>query len=242
MTGGDEVPELDLHDDGLGSDPARGLWGIYAVAVWAIAFFAPILVGFVVLAVGGDAVMAGAASTPIVGVLLASGTVWATRRLQIPLAAIGWRRPDNFVRDGLLAVGVAVAVIGVDVLNSLVLSALGLPTDTLAPFRDLLASPFLIVMLLLGAVVAAPFGEEMYFRGMLLSMFGVRMRRWVAICAAALLFTVAHFSTLSAWAPLFVFALMLGWLRVHTRSLFAPILAHLLNNVITVTFLIAGAV
>lgn len=239
---GDESPELDLRDDGLGSDPARGMWGIYAVAVWAIAFFSPILVGFVVLAVGGDALTASAASTPIVGVLLASGTVWATRKLAVPLTSIGWCRPDNPVRDSLLAVGVAVAVIGVDFLNSFVLTTLGLPTDTLGPFRDYLTSPFLVVMLVLGAVVAAPIGEEMYFRGLLLSCFDVRMRRWVAICVAALLFTVAHYSTLSAWAPLFVFALMLGWLRLRTGSLFAPILAHLLNNVITVTFLLTGAV
>lgn len=239
---GDEGPELDLRDDGLGSDPARGLWGIYAVAVWAIAFFSPILIGFVVLAVGGDALTAGAASTPIVGVLLASGTVWATRKLGVPLASIGWSRPQQPVRDSLLAVGVALAVIGVDLLNSYVLTTFGLPTDTLGPFRDYLSSPFLVVMLVLGAVIAAPFGEEMYFRGLLLSCFDVRMRRWVAIAVAALLFTVAHYSTLSAWAPLFVFALMLGWLRLRTGSLFAPILAHMLNNVITITFLLTGTV
>lgn len=238
--GADDRAEFDLRDDGLGSDPARGMWGIYAVGVWAIAFFSPILVGFVVLAVGGDAVAASAASTPIVGILLASGTVWATRKLDIPLAGIGWRRPERIVRDSLLAVGVAVAVIGVDVLNSIVLDALGSSTDTLAPFRGFLGSPFLVAMLILGAVAAAPFGEEMYFRGLLLSMFDVRMRRWVAIVVAAVLFTVAHYTTLAAWAPLFAFALMLGWLRMRTGSLYAPILAHILNNAVTITVLLGG--
>lgn len=238
----DGEPEFDLRDDGLGADPARGTWGILAVAVWAIAFLSPILVGVVVMVAGGDAVTAAAASTPIVGILLASGTVWATRKLDLPLSAVGWRAPDRPVRDSLLAVAVAVAIIGVDYLNSLVLSALGASTDTLGPYRAFLDSPFLAVMLILGAVVAAPFGEEMYFRGLLLSMFDVRMRRWVAIAVAALLFTVAHYSTLSAWAPLFVFALMLGWLRLRTGSLYAPILAHLLNNAITITVLLAGLV
>lgn len=241
----EDEPEFDLRPepfggDGLGPDPARGLWGIYAVAVWAIAFFSPIVVGVVVLLVGGDAVAASAASTPIVGVLLASGTVWATRRLGLPLAAIGWRAPERYLRDTALAVAVAVVVIGVDLLNSVVLTALGLSSDTLGPYRDFLASPFLVTMLILGAVAAAPFGEEMYFRGLLLSMFDVRMRRWVAIVVAALLFTVAHYTTLSAWAPLFAFAVMLGWLRLRTGSLYAPILAHLLNNAITITVLLLG--
>lgn len=236
----DDPLRFDLRDDGLGSDPARGMWGIYAVVVWAIAFFSPIVVGLVVLAAGGDAVTASAASTPIVGVLLASGTVWATRRLHIPLASIGWRRPERVLRDSLLAVGVAVVVIGVDILNTAVLTALGASTDTLAPFRDFLGSPFLVVMLVLGAVAAAPFGEEMYFRGLLLSMFDVRMRRWVAIVVAAVLFTVAHYTTLAAWAPLFAFALMLGWLRLRTGSLYAPILAHALNNAVTIAVLLGG--
>ncbi|MFN8103532.1 MAG: CPBP family intramembrane glutamic endopeptidase [Acidimicrobiia bacterium] len=254
----EDEPEFDLRPepyggDGLGPDPARAMWGIYAVAVWAVAFFAPIMVVLVVLLVGAlasylhhpfaaaqAAAIAGAASTPIIGVLLASGTVWATRRLGLPLPAIGWRAPQRYVRDTALAVAVAVVVIGVDLLNSVVLTALGLSDDTLAPYRDFLGSPFLVTMLILGAVAAAPFGEEMYFRGLLLSMFDVRMRRWVAIVVAAMLFTVAHYTTLSAWAPLFAFAVMLGWLRLRTGSLYAPILAHLLNNAVTITVLLAG--
>lgn len=239
MTGDDE-PRFDLHDDGLGADPARGMWGIYAVMVWAVAFFSPIMVGFVVLAVGGDAAMATAASTPIVGVLLGSGAMWAAGKVGLPLSAIGWCRPERYLRDTALAVAVALVVIGVDVLNSIVLRALGASTDTLAPYRDFVSSPFLTTMLIIGAVAAAPFGEELYFRGLLLSMFAVRMRRWIAVVVAAVLFTVAHYTTLSAWAPLFVFALMLGWLRLRTGSLYASIVAHALNNVITITVLLLG--
>ena len=39
---------------------------------------------------------------------------------------------------------------------------------------------------------------------------------------------------------LFVFALMLGWLRLRTGSLYAPILAHLLNNAVTISVMLVG--
>jgi len=242
--GGDsqEIPRRDPRDFDIAGSSAEdripGLWVLLAVAVYGIAFFSPILVQVVVLVLGGDSVVAAGAATPIVGVLLASGSVWAVRKLGGSAADIGWRRSDNLLRDVLLAVAVAVAITAVAEGWDRLLSLLGAQADFLEPFRAFLASPFLVVMLAVGAVVTAPIGEELFFRGYILTLMSARTARWVSILLVALLFAVTHFSTVPAWPPLFAFGVMLGWLRLRTGSLVAPITAHLLNNLISVTLLI----
>lgn len=219
-------------------DPVPGLWVVLAVFVWGIAFVSPILIGFVVLALGGDALAAQAASMPMIGVLLASGSVWAARRCGRTPADIGWRRSRHLWRDLALAAAVALVVVVVAEGWDRILTLMGVTADFLEPYRALLASPFLTVMLVIGAVLTAPIGEEVFFRGFLLSMMSQRAARWTSILVVSFLFTISHFGSAAAWPPLFVFAVLLGWLRLRTGSLVAPIAAHVLNNLVSVTLLV----
>ncbi|MBI2857400.1 MAG: CPBP family intramembrane metalloprotease [Chloroflexi bacterium] len=84
--------------------------------------------------------------------------------------------------------------------------------------------------------VAGPIGEEVFFRGFLLG--GLAKKGTVfAILGSALIFAVFH-GAIGVIIPVVFAGLVLGWLYVRSGSLFAPALAHMLQN--TVAFASLG--
>lgn len=83
--------------------------------------------------------------------------------------------------------------------------------------------------LLIVAVVPA-IGEEWLFRGVLLKLFRqiTGNYHW-AIVISAFLFAALHLQFMS-FLPRFTLGLLLGYLFVITRNLWAPIFAHFVNN------------
>lgn len=99
---------------------------------------------------------------------------------------------------------------------------------------------------------SAPVFEELVFRGVVLSELltwthensesplGRRLRFWLSQCAAASLFVALHLPHWLShggwdWAathslPLFAFALVMGFVFAHTRSIWPCIGLHYLNN------------
>lgn len=90
------------------------------------------------------------------------------------------------------------------------------------------------VLLALLVVGVAPLVEELVFRGVLLSGLASRMPVWVAVAVSALIFGAAHLPDFGyAWYPvptLVLLGLVLGWLRVHSRSLWPSMVMHASNN------------
>jgi membrane protease YdiL (CAAX protease family) len=86
----------------------------------------------------------------------------------------------------------------------------------------------LALSVLLVALVA-PFAEELAFRGVVMPVLGSRWGMWPAIVGSSVIFAAYHFS---AWlfAPTFVLGIALGWLGWTRRSLWPPILLHVLYN------------
>ena len=89
--------------------------------------------------------------------------------------------------------------------------------------------------LLVIAIIPA-IGEELLFRGFLQQ----KMTQWlvkphVAIIITAILFSAIHMQ-FQGFLPRFALGLVLGYLFYWSSSLWLPILAHLLNNAMTVTF------
>ena len=82
-----------------------------------------------------------------------------------------------------------------------------------------------------GLLVAliGPVGEEVMFRGVLQQALAERIGQPVSILLTALLFTMFHVDVVM-FAPLLVLGLILGILRAAFRSLWAPILFHVVNN------------
>jgi sodium transport system permease protein len=81
--------------------------------------------------------------------------------------------------------------------------------------------------------------EELVFRGVLLQSLGRQMRGWQAVALSAAVFGAFHlsFETALRFLPTAFIGLLMGWVVWHSRSIFASMLMHLLNNSFVVAFL-----
>ncbi|MCZ4407885.1 CPBP family intramembrane metalloprotease [Cryomorphaceae bacterium 1068] len=97
-----------------------------------------------------------------------------------------------------------------------------------------------IVSLAINIVLVAllpALGEEMVFRGLLIPI----LRKWtgnvhVAVWTSAFLFSAMHFQ-FYGFLPRFVLGALLGYLFVWSKSIWAPVLAHFVNNALALFLL-----
>jgi membrane protease YdiL (CAAX protease family) len=108
---------------------------------------------------------------------------------------------------------------------------------------ELFDSALLVVLLGILSLGLAPIMEETFFRGFL---FGGLRGRWGLLGAAfasGLLFALAHFTGLSS-LPLLpaigIIGMLFAWAYYYTGSLFAPIGAHFLFNLVAFIFGVSG--
>lgn len=85
------------------------------------------------------------------------------------------------------------------------------------------------------AVLVAPPFEEFAFRGLLHSGFRTRLGPVAASIATAFLFAAFH-GNLDVVPVLFLFGLLLSWLRERTGGLTVPIAAHACYNAVQMAF------
>ncbi len=94
------------------------------------------------------------------------------------------------------------------------------------------------IMAVLSALLLAPVGEELFFRGILQTALkkaippqsGSMRHRWLAILITAALFGLMHYNVPQHVPPLIVFGFILGFLYERSGSLYVPILVHILFN------------
>jgi sodium transport system permease protein len=86
--------------------------------------------------------------------------------------------------------------------------------------------------------------EELVFRGVLLQSLGREMRGWHAVVLSAAVFGAFHlsFETALRFLPTAFIGLLMGWVVWHSRSLFASMLMHFVNNAFVVVLLWQPAV
>ncbi|ESA32381.1 abortive infection protein [Leptolyngbya sp. Heron Island J] len=95
------------------------------------------------------------------------------------------------------------------------------------------AAPELYRYLMLFVVlVFAPITEEFVFRGVLLQRWAVRWNLPVGVIMSSVLFGMLHINNPMG---LTMFGVIMALLYIRTRSLWVPIIAHALNNVVSVT-------
>lgn len=80
--------------------------------------------------------------------------------------------------------------------------------------------------------------EEVAFRGIIQHRFEAVLPPWIAMAAASVLFSAAHFTVLSA-PYLALLGMLLGWMKWKTGSLYPPMLAHFLHNYIVIRYFAA---
>jgi sodium transport system permease protein len=98
--------------------------------------------------------------------------------------------------------------------------------------------------LLFVAAVTPAVCEELVFRGVLLQSLSREERAWRAVLISAAVFGGFHLSFESAlrFLPTAWIGLLMGWVVWHSRSLFASMLMHFLNNAFVVVLLWQPAV
>lgn len=83
--------------------------------------------------------------------------------------------------------------------------------------------------------VLTPLAEELFFRGALMGWMMLRgFPRWSVILLPALLFTVMHLNPVGM-LPIFFLALLLGYLRWATGSLWPSVALHICNNLLVLS-------
>lgn len=86
------------------------------------------------------------------------------------------------------------------------------------------------VLFILPVVIIGPIGEELLFRGVVLPWFAEWMRPLLAILLSGALFAVLHLYYGPFVVVLLVHGVVLGWVRLRSRGLKAPIALHIANN------------
>ena len=196
----------------------------------------------------GDGALTGPQLTPLwlitllqvplwVGML--GAVVYAARKGRGIVADFGLRMEKRDVGVGL-AVGFLAQVVLIPLVYWPWLRLLGNP-DVSAAARSLTdrAEGAGIVLLVLLTVIGAPIVEELFFRGLLLRSLQRRLRPPLAIGAAAVLFSLAHFQVLQ-FPALVIFGAVAGVLAHRAQRLGPAIWAHVAFNATTVIVLLVS--
>ena len=163
------------------------------------------------------------------------------RRYRSSFQEIGLRKPT--AREILLGLGLGVALFalagGAEQGLGLVLKhvspelaeRLAKITDSLSAggmFEQIHNNGWKLAFLLTGAI-AAPIGEEIFFRGFL---YNALKRRWgimIGVVFSGLAFALIHFAPLAV-IVIFPMGMLLAYVYEKTRSLWVTIMMHIFNN------------
>lgn len=96
-----------------------------------------------------------------------------------------------------------------------------------------------IGIVLVGAI-GAPIFEEIFFRGILIGIFQKVGRPWLGVILSGIVFGLSHFQDVSTILTITVMGFILGATYVKTKSIYATIAMHMVNNMISFGFLFLG--
>ena len=176
----------------------------------------------------------------------------AARHGRPALEALGLRRgvgkPAGDDRPSLLGsaglvVALAVGCEAVSVGYGLAMRAFGAAAPAMLSSdlsRAFGAGPVGLAAAAVLVAIAAPFAEEIAFRGIVLPALGDRWGAWVGIGGSALLFAAYHLQPWLAF-PMLVFGAALGWLTWTRRALWPAIALHVVFNAVSVFAAFAGS-
>lgn len=92
-----------------------------------------------------------------------------------------------------------------------------------------------LVMLFL-AGFAAPFGEELLFRGILYTMFRERWAIWISVIVSSLLFGLIH-GNVAVGLTGFLLGIIAALVYEYSKSLWTAVLVHSINNSLKIALL-----
>ncbi len=170
---------------------------------------------------------------PLVALLAA--LPWLARR---SLSDLGLRALDGrAIRAGLLGAAAMYAVT-IGVANVEYLFTRQKPEETAIALFSSTHDAGLLAAFTVLAGVAAPFMEELFYRGFLFNALLRYLPMWVAAVVSGLLFGISH-GSLSAFLPLAGSGIVLAYVYYRSGSLTASMLTHATFNLINVALLSA---
>jgi membrane protease YdiL (CAAX protease family) len=96
-----------------------------------------------------------------------------------------------------------------------------------------LDSPARVLVVVIATLIVAPVAEELIYRGYVLQALHGRMRAPVAAVLSALVFSSIHVGIgLGLALYIFLGGLILAYLYLKFRNVYACVLMHLLNNIV----------
>jgi membrane protease YdiL (CAAX protease family) len=165
-----------------------------------------------------------------VELFMLGAALWFVRRKYgFPLPMLGLRKPERdswFLPFAGTLVGLAI-VFGYDALLALT------PVESAGTPDEVFDSPGPIIVVVVGAVLLAPWIEEIFFRGFLFGGLQGRLGWVAAAIISSVVFAAAHLDPygIPAYAALGV---LFAWAYHYTRSLKASMIVHAAINTTTV--------
>lgn len=159
--------------------------------------------------------------------------MWIRLGHKTPVSVVGRpRRPLADVGWGILAGGglTLIAIIAGIVFQAIATAILGHTPKQPTQIPDYVSGASLIASGF-AVIVAAPFGEELLFRGFLYRSLRGRLRLWPAALIASFAFALVHVAPLLIFAIFFV-GLGLAFVYEWRRSILASMAAHATFNLI----------
>lgn len=169
------------------------------------------------------------------GGLLFGVWLFGARRYADGWRLLGVRRMALKPALGLSALTLGASLLGGAIYAAIVI-ALGL--DFLLPSQDIdeiLGSGALRALNFAMVGSIAPFAEELFFRGFLMTALIRLMGVARGILVSAAIFAVVHIDV-GAMIPIFVTGALLGWLYIRSGSIWPPTLAHAAQNILAMSF------
>jgi membrane protease YdiL (CAAX protease family) len=218
------------------------IWGYWATLGWAVLIFlASQVIGFAVLLWLRPGAWNSLLETPYDGILvtlfvlisnpvtiaLIMLAVWFARADQTDYLALHWPRTRDVTVGIVCLVGLIALCDGL-----LYLSGRALVTSfQLQSYATGAAEGWLLPMLF-GAIIVAPAGEEIMFRGFLFRGWARSERSvWPAIIVISLLWAGLHVQyDWTGIVQIFVIGLFLGWMRWRSGSTLLTFILHALFN------------
>ncbi len=217
--------------DGVGIPP--GSWTPIQVVYGILVLIGLLIVESIVVA----------AFDPKLKSLAAELTLQALLAISLVGVAIGFARRGGSILSALpklglrkfkpSAIGIAFATYVAYVIVALLISPLLHPHQQDVT-RDLGFGQSVFGAIAAGVLIvgAAPFSEEMFFRGFIFGGLRRRFPLWAAAVISGVLFGLVHLSagSVGVGVQLAVFGMLLAWLYEYTGSIWLTMAVHMLNN------------
>ena len=163
--------------------------------------------------------------------------LFGIRRRGLGWGAVGLR-PVSTSWILIASVATLIAIPIVSLITILAYFALGQPLEN--PQLDFLLpeglSAFNALAMLFLAGFAAPFGEELLFRGILYAMLRERWGIWIGVLVSSFLFGLIH-GNLAVGLTGFLLGILTALVFEYSKSLWTAVLVHTLNNSIKIGLL-----